>query len=113
MGAIAPGQLPRGEMQVSNVKRHLQFKDGCDSSDELFIIMQKAKTEDPFIRDIKTTPDPAIVACTDKQLDDLVRFCAPPPSVNCSILTVDPTFCLGDFECTPITYRHLLLVTRQ
>lgn len=35
MGAIAPGQLPRGEMQVSNAKRHLQFKDGYDSSDEL------------------------------------------------------------------------------
>jgi hypothetical protein len=107
MGASAPGQLPRGEMQVSNAKRHLQFKAGydgtagCDGSDELFIMMQKAKTEDPFIRDIKTTPDPAIVACTDQQLDDLVRFCAPPTGVNCSILTVDPTFCLGDFECIP------------
>ena len=112
MGAIAPGQLPRGEMQVSNAKRHLQFKDGYDSSDELLIMMQKAKTEDPFICDIKTTPDPEIVACTDRQLDDLVRFCAPLPGVNCSILTVDPTFCLGDFECTPITYRHLLLTTR-
>ena len=28
-------------------------------------------------------------------------------------LTVDPTFNLGDFECTPITYRHLLLTTRR
>lgn len=37
-------------------------------------MMQKAKTEDTFIRDIKTTPEPAIVACTDRQLDDLVRF---------------------------------------
>ena len=29
------------------------------------------------------------------------------------MLTVDPTFSLGDFDVTPITYRHLLLrVTR-
>ena len=112
MGASAPGQVPRGEMQVSNVKRHLQFTDGHDC-DELFIMMQKAKTEDPFIRDIKATPDPSVVACTDKQLNDLVRFCAPPAGLNCSILTVDPTFSLGDFECTPVTYRHLLLVTRR
>ena len=100
-------------MQASNSKRRLKFKEGCDGSDELFIMMQKAKTEDPFIRDIKTTPEPAIVACTDRQLADLARFCAPPTGINCSILTVDPTFCLGDFECTPITYRHLLLTTRR
>jgi hypothetical protein len=49
------------------------------------MVMQKAKTEDPFIRDIKTTPDPAIVACTEQQLGDLIRFCAPPTGVNCSI----------------------------
>ena len=113
MGAAAPGQLPRGEKQVSNTKRFIQFKGDSSHHDELFIMMQKAKTEDVFIRDIKTTPDPAIIACTDQQLDDLVRFCAPPPGVNCSIVTVDSTFCLGDFECTPITYRHMLLVTRR
>ena len=28
-------------------------------------------------------------------------------------MTVDPTFCLGEFECTPITYRHLLVVTQR
>ena len=113
MGAVAPGQLPRGEKQVSYVKRFLHFKGDGGHNDELFIMMQKAKTEEPFIRDIKATPDPAIIACIDQQLDDLVRFCAPPPGMECSIVTVDPTFCLGDFECTPITYRHMLLVTRR
>lgn len=75
--------------------------------------MQKAKTEDPFVRDIKATPDPAIVVCTDRQLDDIVRFCATPNGLSASILTVDPTFNLADFECTPITYRHLLVSTRR
>ena len=26
-------------------------------------------------------------------------------------MTVDPTFSLGDFECTPVTYRQLLVQT--
>ena len=89
------------------------FSSASCVSDELFIVMQKAKTEDPFIRDVKATPDPAIVACTDSQLNDLERFCATPAGVGCIILTVDPTFCLGDFECTPITYRHLLLLSKR
>ena len=113
MGTSAPGQLPRGETQVSNVKRRLQFQGEHEITDELFVMMQKAKTEDPFICDIKTTPFPTIVACTERQLDDLVRFCATPAGLDSSILTVDPTFCLGEFECTPITYRPLILVSKR
>lgn len=75
--------------------------------------MQRSKTESDFIRDIKASPDPAIVIACDRQLDDLVRFCATPAGVENSIMTVDPTFCLGDFESTPITYRHLLVVSRR
>ena len=32
---------------------------------------------------------------------------------NFSILTVDPTFCLGDFDVTLITYRHRMLTSKQ
>lgn len=76
--------------------------------------MQEAHTQDPshiFIRDIKTAPDPAIVLATDQQLEDITRFCTSP--YDFSILTVDPTFTLGDFDVTVITYRHLLLETRR
>ena len=83
--SCAPGQLPREEAQVCNAKRHLRFRDDGSCSDELYVIMQKAKTEDTFIRDIKTTPDPAIVVCTDRQLDDMIRFCATPSGLSASI----------------------------
>ena len=76
-------------------------------------MMQQAKAGDNFVRDIKTTPDPALVLAYDHQLNDLVRFCATPAGSDSSIVTIDPTFCLGDFECTPTTYRHLLLATRR
>ena len=58
-------------------------------------------------------PDPAIIIASDGQLDDLVRFCASTAGVETCVMTLDPTFCLGEFECTPVTYRHLLVVTQR
>ena len=111
MQAAAPGELPRGERQVINAKRALRFKN--EDMDELFVVMQKAKAEDTYVRDIKTSPDPAIVIASDGQLDDLVHFCAPPVGIESCIMTVDPTFSLGEFECTPVTYCQLLVQTRR
>jgi hypothetical protein len=116
LGATASGQLPRNEKQVSNIKlRSGLTQVGTDKvEDELFVIMQRAYSEDPlkkFIRDIKTSPEPAVVLADNQQIVDLVRFCT--SSFEFGILTADPTFCLGDFDATPITYRHLLLETRR
>ena len=36
VGAVAPGQLPRGEMQVSNVKRSLKFH--SNAGDEYYML---------------------------------------------------------------------------
>ena len=47
----------------------------------------------------------------DQQQTDLQRFCT--SSLDFGVLTVDPTFCLGDFDVIPITYRHLLFETRR
>ena len=63
-----------------------------------------------FIRSIRAT-DPAIVLADDTQITDMVRFCT--SSIEFGILTVDPTFSLGEFNVTPITCRHLLLETKR
>ena len=84
------------------------------AADDLFVIMQKALTEDPskkFIRAINAAPEPAIVVATDRQLHNLSRFCT--ESFEFSPLTVDPTFSLGDFDVTLITYRHLFLQSKR
>lgn len=47
----------------------------------------------------------------DQQLQDVVRFGT--SSTAFGIITVDPTFTLGDFDVTPLTYRHLLLETKR
>ena len=79
-------------------------------ADQVFAIMQSAKQEDvigKFVRETRPSPEPAFVLVRDRQLDDLVRFCT--VADDFSILTVDPTFNLGDFDVTPTTYRHCLL----
>ena len=117
LGASAPGELPSNELQVSN-KRRKGKKVGEASvsavTDDLFWIMQQAHTQDPehtFVRDIKTAPEPAVVLASDQQLNNLVRFGTSPQEFG--VITIDPTFSLGEFDVTPLTYRHILLVTRR
>ena len=116
LSAIAPGQLPRNELQVSNLKRKEKFSGTSENTaaDDLFAIMQQAHTQDPahkFVRDIKTSPEPAIVLASEQQLNDLLRFST--VSDEFGIVTIDPTFSLGEFDVTPLTYRHLLLTTKR
>ena len=59
-----------------------------------------------YIRAIKVIPDPALILATDSQINDLNHFCT--DSVNFCVMTVNPTFSLGDFDLTPVTYRNLL-----
>ena len=117
--ASDPGQLPRNEQQISTFKRHTPVNIGqklsCQGkSNELYSIMLQAHLEEgneKFIRDVKAYPEPAIVLASEQQLFDLDRFCC--NAAQFSILTVDPTFSLGDFDVTPTTYRHLLLCSKR
>lgn len=106
--AKCPGQLPRNERQAIYLNR------GKNPADELYEVMFRAKQEDSnekFIRAVKVIPDPAIVLATDSQINDLVRFST--NSQNFCIVTIDPTFSLGEFDVTPITYRNLLFESRR
>ena len=115
LDATYPGQLPRNEQQISNFKHYAHEGTTCSTKgNELYSIMLQAHLEhkdQKFIRDIKTYPEPAIVLATDQQLFDVQRFCCDPQQF--SILTVDPTFSLGDFDVTPTTYRHLMLLSKR
>ncbi len=85
--ASALGQLPRDEKQVSNFKSRVPSGSRLSSviglshdaaDDGLFIVMQKAFTEDlskKFVRAVNAAPEPAVVVAADCQLQDLARFC--------------------------------------
>ena len=110
MSITSPGQLPRNERQMKYFAK--VSKSNPNAVDELYSVMYEAKQQDSsFIRDMKVLPEPAIILCSDYQLDDLIRFgCS--DKEHC-VVTVDPTFSLRSFEVTPITYRHLMLECRR
>ncbi len=119
--ASSPCELPRNERQVSYIRNkskasRVPSQGGAIDplADQVFAMMQSAKLGDSlghFVRETRPSPEPAFVLARDRQLDDVVRFCAIPD--NFSVLTVDPTFNLGDFDVTPTTYRHGLLISAR
>ena len=107
LSSSCPGQLPRNERQMKYSRSTFKATH-YNPADELYSVMFRAKQEDAqnmFVRDIKVLPEPALILSSDYQLDDLVRF-ATNPTDHC-ILTIDPTFSLGEFDVTPVTYWHL------
>lgn len=115
LGAKNLGELPRNRSQVANVRRKSDVPNSLCSKksirDPLFMVMEQSKLcegKDRFVRIVTATPEPMCILATDQQLHDLVRFGTNPS--NFSVLSVDPTFSLGDFSVTCITYRHLLVI---
>ena len=53
-------------------------------------------------------PEPQCILCFDSQIADMERFLSSSSDVH-GILTVDPTYNLGEFYVTPTTYPHLML----
>ena len=62
------------------------------------------------MRMVSGAPEPMTVLVYNWSLDDIERFCTKSP---CTVLSVDPTFNLGDFDVTVTTYCHLLLTNSR
>ena len=105
--------VPRNRKQVENVKYKGR---GVRSQDELYDLTLKLKDEEEsgkvYIRRLQVAPRPACDLACDMQVQDVKRFCANTTN-QCSILSIDTTFNIGDFYLTPTTYRHLLLEDRR
>ena len=74
------------------------------------MVMEQCKlceSGDKFVRVVTASPEPMCVLATDQQLNDLVRFAT--NRRRFCILSIDPTFSLGDFSVTCIAYRNLLV----
>ena len=122
MDARSLCDLPRNRKQVYNInctaKRHAESRLVSTSSnisctDVLAQVMQKCKeapSSQAYIRAVEAAPEPMCVLATDQQLTDLERFCTGDPF---GIIGVDPTFNLGPFYVTPITYQNLLVKTQK
>ena len=114
MGANSLGELPRNRAQVANMRRSSDMAHSLCSKksfrDPLFMVMEQCKLKDgenKFVRTVTACPEPMCLLSTDQQLDDLVHFCTDPNEF--CVLSIDPTYSLGDFSVTCITYRNLLV----
>ena len=105
--------VPRNRKQVENAKYKLRE---LRSRDELYDLTLKSKDKEEsgkvYIRCLQVALSPACVLASDRQVQDVKRFCANTTN-QFSILSIDTTFNIGDFYLTPTTYRHLLREDRR
>ena len=113
LDASSCGSLPRNKKQVANFKWNK--KSQPKEKDQLFSVMEECKIQqshaDPFLQTVQAAPDAMCLLANNRQLNDMVRFCTEPD--QCSVLGINPTFNLGEFNVTVTTYRHLQLIDRQ
>ena len=115
MSVSSAASLPRNRQQVSNMRRRTEITSDpytTKQKDPLFSVMVMCKNteeknaDESFVCIVTGAPEVMALLCPDWILNDLDRFCTGLP---CTILTLDPTFDLGDFNVTVSTYRHLML----
>ena len=122
------GQIPRNRQQAKDLLRK-QAKGGASNvyavknisanaglNDPWYCLLNESKVQarkksTAFIRDVRVGAEPFCVLVSQRQLMDLQRFC-------CNLhefrpLTVDPTFDIGKFNVTPISYQNLMLHTKE
>ena len=78
--------------------------------DDLAVLMSWAQQNRSICREISAHPEPYVVIATDQQLTDIQRFAT---GTNAAPITEDPTFNIGNFYVTPISYRNLYLENRD
>ena len=108
-GVDSTGTLPRNENQVKYIKKKQQ-EPGPANKDPLASVMELQKTTfRGFIREIVCNDLPTVMLFTDRQLNNIVKFCCHKRSNQVSELGVDLTFQLGPFYLLVTSYRNTVL----
>lgn len=106
-------QMPRGLRQAKYLRKTVtstqQQFGGRNDDDEVLSVLYRMKEEDSsFIRDVSIGKEGlSIVLASDVQLAEMEKFCI--EEMMFAVMQIDPTFNLGPYECTPISYQNLLL----
>ena len=100
----------RNQVKKAPLPAYLQ---GKEKDDELLEVLLKMKSEEePFIRKVSLEKkNLTIVLAPENQLAELAKYST--SELDFSIVQLDPTFNLGQYECTPIFYRNLLIKKQE
>ena len=105
-------QMSRVERQAKYVRKTLtssqQQFDGKNGDKVLSVLCRMKEEKSRLIRDVSMGRDSLSIAlASDVQLAEMEKFCT--EEVMFTVMQIDPTFNLGLYECTPISYQNLLL----
>ena len=109
----SPRDFPKHRKQVSILRYFGDPSNRRDRGDivEIFDMSQDEVANNKYIRNVLMAPEKIISLMTNRQLNDIVRFCSKPYAI--SVLGIDPTYNLGPCHVAITTYRHLLFSTED
>ena len=96
----------RNQLQKETLPSHVR---GGQKQDELLEVLLTMKTDkEPFVRKVTIEKEnTTIVIASEEQLNNLLKFST--SEIDFCTVQIDPTFRLGPYECTPISYRNLMM----
>ena len=105
--ARTPGALPRSRKQVYDLQfRASQTKDPVDD-----LLVYARKREEKIVLRHEDMPTDLWILGTKVMCDDLGRFTSSEELSH--PICIDPTFNMGQFEVTPVVYKHLFLTSKR
>lgn len=103
-------EIPPSLAKIYDISRSSK----SSKADDIIELIGRCNTEmdreDAFLRDVRSAPEFSAVLGNNRQLKDILKFCA---DSNSSVLGVDPTFDLLPFNTTVSTYRHPMLIVKK
>ena len=113
-GAENPSSLPRNTRQAAHLRKKEEGWSSMHPTDPLAAILELQKSMFPgFIRDVTWNDLPTVLLFTDRQVDNLVKFCCLMKPGLVSELGVDLTFQLGPFYVLVTTFRNMMLEAKR
>ena len=111
LAAKSSSSLPRNYKQAVNMRSAMKSQQSfCGTKDVLAELMEQCKKtmncpSKAFIWKVEAAPEPMCIIAYKNAFSGMARACITGPQGQHSVLTVDPTFNLGEFSFTPTSFN--------
>ena len=112
-GANSSAELPASYTQIYDISRKMKLKQRKEMKDQIMELIDVCNsqkgTSTMFLGEVRTAPELSLVLAK-KNTDNIERFGTRSPF---TVLGVDPTFNICNYNLTITTYRHPLLLVQN